>query len=243
MSAKVCCEQERLKFFFLGRGVFFLSQLDVQWLTALSFAHTSTSMRPTPDWLNALLATRSSWSRFLILKRHKVWRAKHHTFLTLNPVCRPPAVTPSLFALIFLPTCAANWVSVDWGWNSAFKIPQMSLASFSHHTVRLDVFFVFLNKTSLFPFYSFGAVGRLNWINSNDEQNMRFYDAFHFNWIKIGLNSYTPAEWNKCGSNDYHGIFALSLDIKLRNNIWIKGDYCRESYIKYISQGRPCVLS
>lgn len=100
----------------------------------------------------------------------------------------------------------------------------MSLTLFYGLGVRLD------GWKKLFPFYCFKS-WRLNRITSDEEQNMRFYDAFHFNWMKIGLNSSAPAGWNKCGSNDYHGMVVLILDISLRNNIWIKEDYCRNSYI------------
>lgn len=51
----------------------------------------------------------------------------------------------------------------------------------------------------------------------NHEQNKRFCDVFHFKWRKIGLNSYTPAAWNKY----VYLQLPWSIWIKLRNNILI----------------------
>lgn len=202
--------RRRLQFSTSARGVI-CSELDADWLTGHFPTHTSTLALPAPDWLNATARyaanVQGSLSEFKTA--YETWRPKHHI-----SYIKPRLLDDSCLHSLSCVACGANGDSVDGSWSRRLSQHQKCHLNSFQALTRSCVQF----KCSVCVWRT---AGRLNWISSN-EQKMRFYDAFNFNWIKIGLNSSTPVEVNECGCNDYHGTVVLSLDLRLRNNIWIK---------------------
>ena len=150
-----------------------------------------------PDWLNAPLATLSSWSLLVNLKQLKVRRPrKHHisfSFLKSNPDPSPPAQTrsyrhpSSLRAVVrlFPNTVNISFRTSVWR-RMCLIIPE------SNTLIAVSIFIVLMLSK--------------DWTEStqNLEKTVRFYDAFNLNWIRIGLSSYTPADGTNCGNTDWN---------------------------------------
>lgn len=88
-----------------------------------------------------------------------------------------------------------------------------------------------------------------DWTESTQiSRRLRFYDALHLNWIRIGLSSYTPADRNNCGSTDWNSC----INPRYMNSQSLEITFCLKKItthnpklkiIYYISEGRdPSVL-